>query len=50
MNKNKLLRIIVSFAASILNIIRKEFIREKNKPKRRRIDNDDFYQGPPGTY
>ena len=50
MNKNKLLRIIVSFASSILNIIRKEFIREKHKPKKRRNENDNFYQGPPGTY
>lgn len=51
LNKNKILRIAVSLFSSILNIIRKEFIREKHKkPKRRRIDNDDFYQGPPGTY
>jgi hypothetical protein len=51
LNKNKTLRIIISLFSSILNIIRKEFIREKHKkPKRRRIDNDDFYQGPPPNY
>jgi len=51
LNKNKILRIAVSLFSSILNIIRKEFIREKHKPKKRRIDNDEFYPpGPPGTY
>ena len=51
LNKNKTLRIIISLFSSILNIIRKEFIREKHKkPKRRRIDNDDFHQGPPQNY
>ena len=50
LNKNKILRIVVSLISSIMNIIRKEFIREKHKQKRRRFDNDDFYQGPPGTY
>ena len=52
LNKNKILRIIVSLISSIMNIIRKEFIREKHKPKnRRRNYNDDFYQGgPPGNY
>jgi hypothetical protein len=52
LNKNKILRIAVSLFSSILNIIRKEFIRGKHKPKnRRRNYNDDFYQGgPPGTY
>jgi len=33
---NKILRIVISLFSSILNIIRKEFIREKHKPKRRR--------------
>jgi len=51
MNKNKILRIAVSLISSILNIIRKEFIREKHKPKRRRNDYDEIYPpGPPGTY
>jgi len=51
LNKNKILRIAVSLFSSILNIIRKEFIRGKHKPKkRRRFDNDNFYRGPPGTY
>jgi len=51
LNKNKILRIAVSLFSSILNIIRKEFIRGNHKPKnRRRNYNDDFYQGPPGTY
>jgi len=51
LNKNKTLRILVSLFSSILNIIRKEFIREKHKPKKRRNDNDNFYPpGPPGTY
>jgi hypothetical protein len=52
LNKNKTLRILVSLFSSILNIIRKEFIREKHKQKRRRRnDYDDFYPpGPPGTY
>jgi hypothetical protein len=46
MNKNKLLRIIVSFATSILHIIRKEFIREKPKPKKRR----NIYEDPNNYY
>jgi hypothetical protein len=52
LNKNKILRIAVSLFSSILNIIRKEFIREKHKkPKRRRNGYDEFYPpGPPGTY
>ena len=50
LNKNKILRIAVSLFSSILNIIRKEFIREKHKQKKRRNGYDDFYQGPPGTY
>jgi hypothetical protein len=50
MNKNKILRIVVSLISSVLNIIRKEFIREKHKPKKRRNDNDNFFEGPPGTY
>ena len=45
MNKNKLLRIIVSLASSILYIIKKEFIREKPKSKRR---ND--YENPNNFY
>jgi hypothetical protein len=50
LNKNKILRIAVSLVSSILNIIRKEFIRE-NKTKRRKKSYDDFYPpGPPGTY
>lgn len=35
-NKNKFLRIIISLSQSILSIIRREFIREKQKIKRRR--------------
>jgi len=51
LNKNKILRIAVSLFSSILNIIRKEFIREKHKPKRRRNDYDEIYPpGPPGAY
>ena len=51
LNKNKILRIAVSLISSIMNIIRKEFIIQKHKPKnRRRNYNDDFYEGPPGTY
>jgi hypothetical protein len=51
LNKNKILRILVSLFSSILNIIRKEFIREKHKPKRRRNGYDEFYPpGPPGAY
>jgi len=52
LNKNKILRIVVSLISSIMNIIRKEFIREKHKkPKRRRNDYDQFYPpGPPGQY
>jgi len=51
LNKNKILRIVVSLISSIMNIIRKEFIREKHKPKKRRNYNDDFYQGgPPNNY
>jgi hypothetical protein len=51
LNENKILRIAVSLVSSILNIIRKEFIREKHKPnKRRRNNNDNFFEGPPGTY
>ena len=45
MNKNKLLRIIVALASSILHIIRKEFIREKQKPKRR-----NEYENPNNLY
>jgi len=51
LNKNKILRIAVSLVSSILNIIRKEFIRGKHKPKnRRRNGYDNIYQGgpPPG--
>jgi len=52
LNKNKTLRIIISLFSSILNIIRKEFIREKHKkPKRRRNGYDEFYPpGPPPNY
>jgi len=51
LNRNKILRIAVSLFSSILNIIRKEFIRETKKPKKRRNDNDNLYPpGPPGTY
>ena len=51
LNKNKILRIAVSLFSSILNIIRKEFIRERHKQKRRRNGYDNFYPpGPPGTY
>ena len=51
LNKNKILRIAVSLFSSILNIIRKEFIRGKHKPKKRRNGYDEFYPpGPPGTY
>ena len=51
LNKNKFLRIAVSLFQSILSIIRREFIREKHKPKRRRRnDYEDYFQGgpPPG--
>ena len=51
LNKNKILRIAVSLVSSILNIIRKEFIRETKKPKKRRNIYEDFNQDPPpGTY
>jgi len=50
LNKNKTLRILVSLFSSILNIIRKEFIRETKKPKKRRNIYEDYNQGPPGNY
>jgi hypothetical protein len=50
LNKNKILRIVVSLISSIMNIIRKEFIREKPKQKKGRNIYEDFNQGPPGTY